>query len=176
MTGMNRLYLFITTLVVSILLAGMVTYMFHVETVLKMQSETIECIYEDQKELDNSGKEVYNKYMELNNEIITTKERLEEVSRGKLEMEVEVSFYTINDDGMNGRGITTSGTIARAGRTIAAPDNIPFGTKMSIDGIEYSVEDRGGSIIGNRIDILVDTKDEALRRGRYITKAIIKRR
>ena len=42
-------------------------------------------------------------------------------------------------------GITASGTIATVGRTCAAPKNIPFGTKLYIEGIgERVVEDRGG--------------------------------
>ena len=51
-------------------------------------------------------------------------------------------------------GITASGTKATAGRTIAAPKNYPFGTKIEIAGMgTYVVEDRGGAITGNKIDI-----------------------
>ena len=42
-------------------------------------------------------------------------------------------------------GITSSGTKATAGRTIAAPARFDFGDKLYIDGIgERIVEDRGG--------------------------------
>ena len=52
-------------------------------------------------------------------------------------------------------GITASGTYATVGRTIAAPSNFAFGTKLYIDGIgERVVEDRGGSISGQRLDVL----------------------
>lgn len=59
-------------------------------------------------------------------------------------------------------GITASGTKATAGRTIAAPSNFKFGTKLIINGHEYTVEDRGGAIKGNRIDIYFDSHQEAL--------------
>ena len=53
-------------------------------------------------------------------------------------------------------GRTASGTKATAGRTIAAPSNFKFGTKLLINGKEYVVEDRGGAIKGNRIDLFVN--------------------
>lgn len=53
-------------------------------------------------------------------------------------------------------GITASGTQATVGRTCAAPKNIPFGTKLYIDGIgERIVEDRGG-FADNVIDVLCE--------------------
>ena len=58
-------------------------------------------------------------------------------------------------------GITASGAKATVGRTIAAPSNFPFGTRLYIDGIgERVVEDRGGSISGQRLDILCNNHSE----------------
>lgn len=55
----------------------------------------------------------------------------------------------------NTRGITASGTTATVGRTCAAPKNIPFGTRLWIEGIgERVVEDRGGAVHGKKLDIL----------------------
>ena len=62
-------------------------------------------------------------------------------------------------------GITASGTHVTAGRTIAAPRTFAFGTKIMINGHVYTVEDRGGAIQGNRIDIYFDTHEEALKFG-----------
>lgn len=58
-------------------------------------------------------------------------------------------------------GITASGVAATSGHTIAAPKTYPFGTQMEINGIVYTVEDRGGAIQGNKIDIFFDTHWEA---------------
>jgi len=61
---------------------------------------------------------------------------------------------------------TASGTIPTEGRTIAAdPDVLPFGTVVIIDGHEFIVEDRGGAINGNRIDIFFESHQEALNWG-----------
>lgn len=68
-------------------------------------------------------------------------------------------------------GITASGTQATAGRTIAAPKDIPFGTTLIVDGIAYTVEDRGGAITGNHLDIYCDSHEEAVSRGR-ITRQV----
>lgn len=62
-------------------------------------------------------------------------------------------------------GRTASGTQATAGRTVAAPAKFAFGTKLNIGGHIYTVEDRGGAISGNRIDIYVSSHSEALQWG-----------
>ena len=71
-------------------------------------------------------------------------------------------------------GRTASGTKATAGRTIAAPSNFAFGTKLNIGGHVYTVEDRGGAIKGNKIDIFVSSHQEALQWGvRYLTVSVV---
>ena len=62
-------------------------------------------------------------------------------------------------------GRTASGTQATAGRTVAAPSKFAFGTKLNIGGHIYTVEDRGGAIKGNRIDVYVNSHSAALQRG-----------
>ena len=79
----------------------------------------------------------------------------------------EVSAYTASDDECgNSNGITASGTHVKQGRTIAAPSWIPFGTKVIIGGHEYLVEDRGGYICDNRLDIYMDSREDAMEFGR----------
>ncbi|MCF0126470.1 MAG: G5 domain-containing protein [Clostridia bacterium] len=71
-------------------------------------------------------------------------------------------------------GRTASGTYATEGRTIAAPSNFAFGTKLNVGGTIYTVEDRGGAISGNKIDIYVDSHAEALRWGvRYLPVSVV---
>ena len=62
-------------------------------------------------------------------------------------------------------GITASGAKATPGVTIAAPSSFSFGTKLSINGNVYTVQDRGGAINGNRLDIFVGSHQEALNKG-----------
>ena len=68
-------------------------------------------------------------------------------------------------------GITASGTQATAGRT-AAMNGVPFGTKIVIDGHEYTVEDRGGGLGSKIIDIYFDTHEEALNSGLWVMKEV----
>ena len=71
-------------------------------------------------------------------------------------------------------GMTASGTRATAGRTVAASSKFAFGTKLNIGGHIYTVEDRGGAINGNKIDIFVNTHSEALQWGvRYLTVSVV---
>lgn len=54
-------------------------------------------------------------------------------------------------------GPTASGVMPRANHTIAVdPSVIPLGTKVVFNGIEYTAEDTGSAIIGNRIDLFFD--------------------
>ncbi|MBE5972689.1 MAG: hypothetical protein E7246_09270 [Lachnoclostridium sp.] len=58
---------------------------------------------------------------------------------------------------------TYSGTIPKANHTISADLNVfPIGTKLIIDGITYTVEDKGSSVNGNKVDIFFATHAEAL--------------
>ena len=71
-------------------------------------------------------------------------------------------------------GITASGTKAKAGRTIAASSQFSFGTKLLINGTTYTVEDRGGAIKGNKIDVYFDTHAEAIAWGvKYLPVQVV---
>lgn len=75
---------------------------------------------------------------------------------------------------------TASGAPTRAYHTIATPKTFSFGTeffipyfsKASNKGI-FVVEDRGGAIKGNRIDVFFNTHNEALKFGRRTLKIYI---
>lgn len=71
-------------------------------------------------------------------------------------------------------GRTASGTKATPGRTVAASGKYAFGTKLNIGGHIYTVEDRGGAITGNKIDIFVGSHAEALQWGvRYLPVSVV---
>ena len=71
-------------------------------------------------------------------------------------------------------GITASGVKAIEGITVAMNKSIPFGTKIYIDGVgERIVQDRGGAIKGNRIDLYFDSHQEALNFGRQTKQVTI---
>lgn len=61
---------------------------------------------------------------------------------------------------------TANMSVAKQGVTVAADTSVlPFGTVILIDGHEYIVQDRGGAIKGNRIDVYFDSHEEALQFG-----------
>lgn len=71
-------------------------------------------------------------------------------------------------------GITASGTKATAGRTVATSSQFSFGTQLDIGGYTYTVEDRGGAIQGNRIDVYMNSHAEALAWGvRYLPVTVV---
>ncbi len=71
-------------------------------------------------------------------------------------------------------GFTASGKPA-VGLIAAAPPNIPFGTKLDVPGHGVvTVEDRGGAIKGNRLDLLFPSHQEALNWGvQYLEVRIV---
>lgn len=63
--------------------------------------------------------------------------------------------------------LTRSGTVPRAGHTVAAdPDVLPLGSIIRIEDTIYLVEDTGREVKGNVIDIYFDTHEEAVNFGR----------
>jgi 3D (Asp-Asp-Asp) domain-containing protein len=74
-----------------------------------------------------------------------------------------------------GYGITTSGRRAVEGTTIAMDRKYKFGTKVRIEGFKYifTVQDRGGAIVGNRIDIYMNNRKVALKFGKQKLKVTI---
>lgn len=63
-------------------------------------------------------------------------------------------------------GITASGTKAKQGRTIAVdPKQIPYGTKVVINGYTYVAEDCGGGIGKSCIDVFFNSHKDALNFG-----------
>jgi 3D (Asp-Asp-Asp) domain-containing protein len=70
---------------------------------------------------------------------------------------------------------TASGKIAQEGYTIAAdPDVLPYGTIVYIDGHEYEVQDCGGAITNNSIDIYFNTHEAACEFGLQYGEVFIK--
>ena len=71
-------------------------------------------------------------------------------------------------------GRTASGSHAVAGKTVATSGQFAFGTKLNINGQEYTVEDRGGAIQGNRIDIYMNSHAEAVAWGvKYLPVQVV---
>ncbi len=78
----------------------------------------------------------------------------------------------------NGKPIvyTANMTVAKEGVTIAADINVlPYGTEVIIDGHRYIVQDRGGSITGNKIDIYFESHQTALEFGVQYKEVFIER-
>lgn len=71
------------------------------------------------------------------------------------------------------RGLTASGKMAKENHTIAMDSRFPFGTLIKINDKIYQVEDRGGNITNNKIDIFVNDHIYALQKGHRIEKVEI---
>lgn len=124
-----------------------------------------------QKELSALKKnKVASSYVDSNEEKSSATEK-ESGYNGWSKMTVEATGYSLYSDelGGNGDGVTATGTVPTAGRTIAVdPSVIPYGTEVYIPelGGTYIAEDTGGMINGNKIDIYMSHGDIARQWGR----------
>ena len=72
-----------------------------------------------------------------------------------------ITFYTHTGNR------TASGHYPRANYTVAVDKKrIPFGTRLYIEGIGYvTAHDTGSKIKGRRLDVFVNSRDEAIKKG-----------
>lgn len=92
--------------------------------------------------------------------------------------EFEITYYTAGPESTGktpdhpAYGITKSGTTVKEGQTIAADWTVLApGTKVYIEGVgERIVEDTGGDIVGQAIDVYVEDVDRAMDNGRHMAK------
>ena len=110
-------------------------------------------------------KEPVNKIVQIQKNVITSRSGSTVATTGETKIFKVTAYCACSKCCGKQTGITASGTRATAGRTIAASGQYAFGTKLLINGNVYTVEDRGGAIQGNRIDIYMNTHAEALRWG-----------
>ncbi len=92
------------------------------------------------------------------------------------EVEMEITAYC-KEKCCCGRftdSITASGKPA-VGLICAADPKYPFGTKMTVGGVVYTVEDRGSAITGNKLDLLFSSHQAALEFGRKTLKVKVYR-
>lgn len=160
---------------------------------IKQKEEEIENKNNELKEKQNSIDNLNKEKNELNNKVEELNKQIEQLKISKQEQKItsrsepitrEVSANVSNSNskwiwanisgycscvkccGKN-NGITASGSKASANHTIAAPSNYSFGTKIEIEGMGiFTVEDRGGAIKGNKIDVYFNSHNEALAFGR----------
>lgn len=107
-------------------------------------------------------KEPVNKIVQIQKNVTTSRSGSAIATNGQTKIFKVTAYCSCSKCCGKQTGITASGTRATAGRTIAASGQFAFGTKLIINGKEYTVEDRGGAIQGNKIDIYMNSHAEAL--------------
>jgi len=144
-----------------------------VGTVYKNQSLTYKGSVGAWKKVSYKGKTryVHGAYVKSASGAKKTSYKAPRSSRGSYKMTMNTSAYTPYCVGCS--GITASGVNVRNTQTykgykiIAAPRQFAIGTKMYIPGFGHAiVQDRGGAIVGNKLDLLVRTKSQAYNWGR----------
>ena len=85
---------------------------------------------------------------------------------------MEASAYLPTDG--SGAGITATGIPARRGIVAVDPDVIPLGTRVYVPGYGMGLAaDTGGAIIGDKIDLCMESSSEAWSFGRRTVKVYV---
>lgn len=125
---------------------------------------------EELKNIQDSTSQIQSELDELNNKITSYQLQLNEMSEKYETMESNhLGTFTTTAYckcttccGIWSDSLTKSGTTPQEGRTIAVdPNVIPLGTEVLIDGKVYIAEDTGSAIKGNKIDIYLDSHQDA---------------
>lgn len=107
-------------------------------------------------------------------EVVETEPELEEVLKSLGTFKLTAYCPCTKCCGENAKGITSTGTIATEGRTIAVdPRIIPYDTEVIINGHTYIAEDCG-AFKNNQIDIFFESHSEALEFGVQKAEVFIK--
>ena len=134
-------------------------------------SITFAFLYTDaSKEIDTRQDDIINQAIEitnLNQQLTGIQEDVNVLKQNKVAYigEYKITYYCAckkccgKDD-----GITASGAKVQEGVTVAADTSkLPFGTKVYISGIGWrTVQDRGGAIKGNRLDIYISSHNDPM--------------
>ena len=163
----------------------------------KKQQEAIKQFEHEQSEMKEDLKEIEVRINEsevrlrqrFNREIEGIEEQIERIKQMKEEYKNNyvysfdgvVTAYTAGYESTQKRkghplyGVTTSGTKAKQGRTIAMDKRFPFGTLVKIEGFDdvFLVEDRGFKIKGNKVDIYFENVEDAIKFGKQKRKIYI---
>jgi uncharacterized protein YabE (DUF348 family) len=79
--------------------------------------------------------------------------------------QMEATAYTLAEG--NGDGVTSIGIVPYHGIIAVDPSEIPYGTKVYIPGYGFAMAgDCGGAINGNRIDLFMESYNDAIQWGR----------
>jgi 3D (Asp-Asp-Asp) domain-containing protein len=122
-------------------------------------------------------------YYQFNNPVIIEKEVVKQVYMPVKQSQSFIAECTAYTEGFEScgklpnhpaYGITASGKRVAVGMIAADTRILPFGTKVYIDGMGiYTVEDTGGAIKGNCIDIYMPRLEDAIKFGRQHRKLIV---
>lgn len=142
---------------------------------IDMLSQRVTRLKQEKLELIHSNKEL-KKEVETKAKVGATKVS-KEVKQVKSESQYEtynISWYTAGYESTQKTPsdpdykVTASGVKVKQGRTLACPKSLDFGTKVYIKELDhtYTCEDRGSAIKGKKLDIYIDSLEQALKNGR----------
>ena len=160
----------ILTLILNLEIASLNKYITTVKNELASTKEELTTIQENYKIEIEKSTGLSKSLDGISAELRVANETLDMLKSGQYELRYfgcfTITYYCNENYGhiCGGSGLTASGKPTEVGWTIASDWNVlPKGTVVYISGIGFrEVQDVGGAVNGNHIDVLVGTHGEAL--------------
>lgn len=143
-------------------------------------------VYQIQSQIETQNKNVNEKHIDICDNKIKTEVKSQPIDSNVVIEEknnnsndndyiiMQATAYTRSREEGTHRGITRCGTQVSRGTVAVDPRMIPLGTKLYIEGYgEATALDTGGDIKHDRIDLYMESKEEAFKFGRKNVKVYI---
>ena len=146
----------------------------NLEEILKDREGEIKALKQDLNQSNQENERLNQEVERLNQDILEkdkiikeSESRIKELEKVKI-ISMEATAYT-DDIASQGKwvGQTATGMKPQVGVVAVDPKVIPLGTKLYVEGYGEAIAgDTGGAIKGNRIDLFMATRGQAMKYGR----------
>ena len=137
------------------------------EEILKDREGEIKALKQDLNWSNQENERLNQDILEKDKIIKESESRIKELEKVKI-ISMEATAYT-DDIASQGKwiGQTATGMKPQVGVVAVDPKIIPLGTKLYVEGYGEAIAgDTGGAIKGNRIDLFMATRGQAMKYGR----------
>ena len=137
------------------------------EEILKDREDEIKTLKQDLNQSNQENERLNQDILEKDKIIKESESRIKELEKVKI-ISMEATAYT-DDITSQGKwvGQTATGMKPQVGVVAVDPKVIPLGTKLYVEGYGEAIAgDTGGAIKGNRIDLFMATRGQAMKYGR----------
>lgn len=160
----------------ALIIFGVLALNLHLKDEIKKAEQELIEIEQELEELKKINEELNQEIDKLENQLHEVEEEVDNLFGFNAKVTAYAPYESKGLCSDGNPNVTATGTTPTEGRTIAVdPDVIPYGSQVHIEGEGvFIAEDAGSAIRGERIDIMFDSREDALNFGRQERKIIVR--